>query len=140
MWDKLVKALGLFPDAVLTWVDADGYPLSIRVQPEPDAATQTLRFAIPAGLDLQSGPASLLAHSHNEKLWALKSFLARGRLEEEGDSWAFRPLVFIPGPGVGSPREQIGPLFKTRSTARRYLARRGLPRPAIPWDKVKTTY
>ena len=30
MWDEIRKSLAQFPDAVLTVVDADGYPLSIR--------------------------------------------------------------------------------------------------------------
>ena len=140
MWDKLLNALRQFPDAVLTWVDEDGYPVSGRIRPEPDAAAQVLRFTPPAGLDLKAGPASLLAHSHNEETWKLKSFVARGRLEQDGTGWVFRPRSFIPGAGVGSLADQLRPMWATRAAAKRYLARRGLRRPTVPWDKIKSSY
>jgi hypothetical protein len=140
VWDKLRQALALFPSVVLSWVDSDGYPVSVRISPEPIAGAEVLRFSPPAGLELRAGPASVLGHSHNEQTWNLKSFLARGRLEQDEAGWAFRPLAFIPGTGVGSPLDQLKPTLRLRPTAKRYLKRRGLARPAIPWDNIKRSY
>ena len=43
MWDKLCKALELFPTVVLSWVDDAGYPVSVRISPEPVDGAQVLR-------------------------------------------------------------------------------------------------
>lgn len=140
MWSKLRDALKLFPTVVLSWVDDDGYPVSVRVSPEPIDGAEVLRFIPPADLELRAGPASVLGHAHNEETWNLKSFLARGRLERDERGWVFRPLAFIPGAGVGSPLDQLKPALKMRPTAKRYLKRRGLSRPVIPWDNIKGSY
>ncbi len=139
MWDEITKGLAQFPDAVLTVVDADGYPLSIRCHPQADAATQVLRVPTARGLDLRPGPASLLCHSHDENLWKLKAFLVRGRIEPSDDSWVFHPQKFIPGGGMGSPLGDVRTVVGARLTAKRYLTKRGLARPAIPWDRIKST-
>lgn len=140
MWDKLQKALRQFPDVVLMWVDEEGYPTGGRIRPEADDGTQTLRLTPPAGLELKVGPASLLAHSHNEETWLLKSFVARGLVEQDAAGWVFRHLTFVPGAGIGSVADQLRPLLTTRGTAKRYLARRGLNRPDVAWDKIKDCY
>lgn len=148
MWTKLCQALAHFPTVVLSWVDPDGYPISVRISSlEPIDGAQVLRFTPPAGLEPRVGPASILGHSHNEETWHLKAFLARGLLEhhddkeeEERAGWAFRPLTFIPGAGVGSPLDQVKPALRLRPTAKRYLKRRHLPRPAVPWDNIKRSY
>lgn len=82
----------------------------------------------------------MLGHSHDEQTWKLKSFLARGLLEYDEAGWAFRPLTFIPGQGVGSPLDQLKPMLRFRPAAKRYLKRRHLSRPAIPWDSIKRSY
>jgi hypothetical protein len=140
MWNKLRRALALFPTVVLSWVDTDGYPVSVRISPEPLDGAGVLRFTPPADLEPRAGPASVLGHSHNEQTWNLKAFLARGLLEQDGAGWAFRPLTFIPGSGVGSPLDQLKPLLRLRPTAKRYLKRRHLSRPEIPWDTIKRSY
>jgi hypothetical protein len=140
MWGKLLKALRQFPDVVLMWSDEEGYPVGGRIRPEPDRTTQLLRVTPPRSLKLQSGPASMLAHSHNEETWQLKSFVARGRLEQDEAGWVFQPLTFVPGAGVGSLTDQLRPLLTTRATAKRYLARRGLSRPPVAWDRIKDSY
>lgn len=140
MWPKLRRTLALFPTVVLSWVDAEGYPLSVRIAPQPIDGAAVLRVSPPAGLELRAGPASVLGHAHDEQTWHLKSFLSRGRLEQDEAGWVFRPLTFIPGAGVGSPLDQLKPLLRLRPTAQRYLRRRGLARPGIPWGKLKRSY
>ena len=137
MWDEITKSLAQFPDAVLTTVEADGYPLSIRCQPQADAATRVLRVPTAGGVDLRPGPASLLCHSHDENLWKLRAFLVRGRIETGDGSWVFHPQKFIPGGGMGGPLGDVRAIVGARRTAKRYLTQRGLARPAIPWDRIK---
>lgn len=140
MWSDLRAALALFPAVVLTWPDDAGYPVSVRLAVEPSDALQVLRFAAPAGLELRAGPASVMSHSHDEQTWHVKSFMARGRLERDDQGWVFRPLTFIRGPGIGRIADQARWALRPRSTAKRYLAKRGLARPRIPWDKIKASY
>lgn len=139
MWDEVTKGLAQFPDAVLTGVDADGYPLSIRCQPQVDTPNQVLRVPMASDIDLQPGPASLLCHSHDENLWKLKAFLIRGQIEPVDGSWVFHPQKVIPGGGMGGPLGDLRTIVEARRTAKRYLTKRGLARPAIPWDKIKAT-
>lgn len=140
MRNRLLQALALFPTVDLNWVDDDGYPLSAGITPEPIEGAETLRFTPPAGLELRAGPASTLGHSHDEKLWSLKAFLARGQLEPDEAGWAFHPRIFIPAGGFGSPLDQVKQLFQYRSTAQRYLKRRSLARPVIAWDNLRRSH
>ena len=55
MWTELVRYHALFDSAVLTGRDAAGYPFSVRCSPRLDAATQTLRLALPAGTAAGAG-------------------------------------------------------------------------------------
>jgi hypothetical protein len=137
MWDRLVKYLATFSSAVITGMDAEGYPFSVRCTPRIDHAQQVLRIEIPADVPIQRGPAGLLCHSHDEWLWSLKSFLVRGALEQVGNEWTFHPRQLIPGGGVAGPLGDMRALLHARRIARRYLEKRGLPRPAIPWGAIK---
>ena len=135
MWDEINAHLPSFESAVLTGLDADGYPYSVRCRPEP--ATRTLNVRLPAGTPVRPGPASLLCHRHDENLWNLKSFLVRGVLAREGESWVFHPERFVPGAGIGGPISMVGLVSGSRKNAKRYLKKRGLARPRIPWDDVQ---
>jgi hypothetical protein len=56
VWAEVAKWLGKFDEAVLTGVDANGYPVSIRVNPRAyDATTGTLATAFPAALHVIEG-------------------------------------------------------------------------------------
>ncbi|HLH24714.1 MAG TPA: hypothetical protein VK066_19505 [Chloroflexota bacterium] len=136
MWVKLVRELGRYDSAVLTGLDAAGYPYSVRCQPDPDAASQTLRVRLAAETPLQPGPASLLCHRHDEVLWNQRSFLARGRLVRQGDAWMFQPTQLVPGIGVEGVKGLVRFVITARRNARRYLAARHLPRPRIPWADI----
>ncbi len=134
MWADLVRHLARYPSAVLTGLDADGYPFSLRCVPEPDAAQQALRVVLPDCAPLQAGPAGLLCHYHDDQLWNQTNFVVRGTLEPAEDGWLFRPTQLIEGAGAGmSPIRQI---LDGRSAARQYLAKRGLSRPRIPWEAL----
>lgn len=137
MWHKLIQNLSRFPGAVLTAPDADGYPFSVRCVPRPDPVARVLRLQLPPGAPLLPGPASLMGHSHDKLLWNLSNFLARGCLQQDGQGWFFSPTQFIPGTGFANPLDGLRMFFKARQSAKRYLAGRGLPRPAIPWEQIR---
>ncbi len=136
MWDDLVRHLADFPTAVLTAVDDTGYPFSVRCVPETDATMQTLRFGLREDTRIRVGPASLLCHRHDEQLWNLKSFMVRGCLERDAQGWVFRPYRFVPGAGIGGLLGLFRFVRDGRRRTRRYLEKRGLARPAVPWDRI----
>jgi hypothetical protein len=91
-----------------------------------------IRLETPVG----PGPASLLCHRHDENLWNLKSLLVRGTLVRGDGEWTFRPERFVPGAGIGGPTAMVRFVAGARKTAGRYLEKRGLARPRIPWDEI----
>ena len=136
MWDEIVEHLPDFKSAVLTGLDAGGYPYSVRCRPYADPVRRVLRMRLPASIAVRSGPASLLCHGHDENLWNLKSFLVRGELSRDARGWSLRPLRFVPGAGIGGPIGVLRFLTGSRRTAGRYLERRELPRPRVPWEEI----
>ncbi len=138
MWAEIRRRLRGFSSPVLTGVDGGGYPFSIRCAPELDETQQVLRVSLPGWTGIRPGPASLLCHSHNQLLWDLRSFLVRGTLEPiGGETWLFRPSRFVPGVGIGGLAGVVRFALAKRRAARRYLERRGLPRPRIDWAQLK---
>lgn len=137
MWDKLSRYLPQFHSAVLTGIDSQGYPFSLRCHPELDAGRQVLRIALPGWLELKPGPASLLCHKHDDRLWNLKSFVVLGTLGQDQDGWSFLPVRLIPGMGVEGLRGYLKFILNGRRMTARYLKQHGLPRPKIPWDEVE---
>jgi hypothetical protein len=138
MWAEVRRHLRGFSSPVLTGVDADGYPLSIRCAAEIDETQQALRVSLPAWTQIRPGPASLLCHGHDYLLWNLRSFMVRGTLEPTGgDIWLFRPSRFLPGVGIGGLAGMVRFALGKRRAARRYLVRRGLARPRIDWAQLK---
>jgi hypothetical protein len=135
MWKPIERYLPEFASAVLSGLDASGYPYSVRCRPVPEPAQQRLRLPLPAATAVQTGPACLLCHSHDENLWNLKSFVVRGRLEQAAGDWVFIPQQFIPGSGIGGWRSYIRFVRHGRAATRAYFARRGLPIPAVQWDE-----
>ena len=136
MWDEIVGHLADFPTAVLTAVDDTGYPFSLRCRPELDGSTQTLRLHLPEGTGIRVGPACLLCHRHDEQLWNLKSFYLRGELERDPPGWVLHPRRFVPGAGIGGLIGLLKFVRAGRRRTRRYLKKRGLARPAVPWDRI----
>jgi hypothetical protein len=133
MWPEMIKHLQAYPNAVLTGLDAQSYPFSIRCSPQIDESCQLLLIA-PAGEDaIQPGPAGLMCHAHNELLWEIKSFQIQGRLEKTGAGWVFHPQRLIPGEDAQTMMGQFRTLFKSRASAKKYLDKRGLPWPKVDW-------
>lgn len=138
MWDDLVRRLARYPSVVLTVVGSDGYPFSIRCVPVPDVARKVLRITLPAYVDVQPGPAGLLGHFHDDALWNQTNVVAYGVLEPDGEAWIFRANRHIEGAGAGM--SAFRQLRGGRAAAQRYLDRRGLPWPQIPWARLHATY
>ena len=139
MWDDVVNNLAEYRSAVLTGVDTSGYPFSVRCNPEPDASAQVLRVQLANGVGIQPGPAGLLCHKHDELLFNMKSFVVRGTLEGDEQGWILHNLRFIPGISA-KPLDLLKMVRSGRRTTNRYLKRRGLSRPKIPWDEVRSLY
>jgi hypothetical protein len=137
MWDEIMEHLPDFQSAVLTGVDTEGYPFSVRCWPYPDpTGVEVLRVQLRADTPIRPGSASLLCHKHDENLWNLRSFLVRGVLGRDERGWRLEPLRFIPGAGIGGLPAMARFFIGSRRNARRYLKKRGLARPRIPWDEI----
>lgn len=139
MWSELVKSLPAFPTAVLTIVGADGYPFSLRCEPQIDEAKQVLRLYLsdPGAQFVRSGAATLLYHSHNQLLWDLKYIQITGQIEQTDDHWTFQPEKFTPGGSFVGQWDQMRSLFKASADARRYLQKHQLQRPKVRWDEFR---
>lgn len=138
MWPKLRRYTAGFASAVLTGKDTEGYPFSVRCVPVFDDQQQIIQLAPVAGATMNTGQANLLFHSHNEELWDLQIISVLGALEYAGEAWVFHPERLIgDGQGVWHAIQMI---VGARRSARRYLAKRGLARPCIPWDRFRSLY
>lgn len=132
MWAEAVKWLNKFDDAVLTALDADGYPVSVRVDTRAfDAKAGELAVSLP--LRAVAGPANLLAHYHDEKLWGLQMMAIKGRIAERNQVWVFQSTRFDPPSRLAF----IDFIRNARSSATKYLQRRGLSRPVVDWTAIK---
>ena len=135
-FQQTVSALRDFPDGVLTAVDSSGYPVSFRCQPSPSPHEGALRVAAPSWFDGDSGRASLMCHSHDDELWNLQGFFVRGEVDCDGDQLVFRPSLFRRSIG-GSPLDILRLLHQTRRASNRYLEKRGLVLPRVPWERIE---
>jgi hypothetical protein len=133
MWRDVKRESGRFETAILSTVTEAG-PTSLRCVVTADAARRVLVIDDPG--DSHPGPASILYHRHDERLWKLRSCLIVGKLEESAGEWSFVPERFVPGMGVGGPLSYFRLIRKGRSTAARYLEHRGLARPEVAWDEI----
>jgi len=135
VWRQVARELTRYDSAVLSARDHDGYPVAVRCMPRPDPMRALFRVRVPEALGVESGPAWLLCHFHDEQFWGLRSFGARGQLEPADDGWLFRPTAYVPGMGgiVAMVRMFVG----GRRRANRYLSVRHLQPPDVRWDLVK---
>ncbi|TNM70290.1 pyridoxamine 5'-phosphate oxidase family protein [Streptomyces sp. NP160] len=129
--------------AVLSWPRPDGAPRSVRVLlpegPAGGGAGGGLVITVPQDEDVQEGPATLLAHSHDELLWNQRVTGAWGTVRRTGDGWRFTPER-LAGEFPTSPLGVLAFARRSRATAQRYLQRRGLPRPAVAWDEYEALH
>lgn len=132
MWEQILRYLPEFESGVVTALDCSTHPFSARCVVWPEQEPR-LALALPDGLPLQTGPACMLFHRHDERLWNLKSFVVRGTLQRDESGWWMHAEQFVPGVGIGGLLSYWRFLRDGRRTAARYLAKRGLARPEIPW-------
>lgn len=134
MWDDAAKWLDKFGEAVLTVIDGDGYPASVRVSTSGyDRASGELTVSLPAAIDGANGPASLLCHSHDEKLWSLQMITINGTAQKRDGAWIFRTESFKPP----SKLAVLDFIRNARRSAQKYLDKRGLRRPQVNWAEIK---
>jgi Pyridoxamine 5'-phosphate oxidase len=130
-YSEVIQRLPRYHSAVMSWLDTTAAPTSVRAALSP--TSRGLLRIEDAPPHLRPGPASILCHTHNAKLWNQRSFLATGQLNTNGSGWTFTPQHFVPGMS-GNPVAMIKFLHAARSSAHNYLAHRAVPRPTIPWD------
>jgi hypothetical protein len=135
MWRHITRDLRRFPTSVLSAIDEAGCPVSVRCRPVADHGQEVLRLDLPPWLRARPGPAGLLGHSHNERLWALKSFGVRGTLERRDGHWVLIPERHVGGMGKGGLVAFLRLTRSGRRAAAAYLRARGLVRPRIPWHE-----
>lgn len=134
MWARAAGALARYPEAVLNAIDEQGYPLSVRqTSPRYDATTGLLPVVIPDSLGAVEGPASLLAHHHDDKLWNLHAVLIKGRLQRRDDGWVFVSVSF-------TPPSTWAMLRGAKQACERYLASRKLPRPVVRFESIQAMW
>lgn len=137
MWSDAAERLADYDEAIVTALDPLGYPVSIR-QPAPhyDPATGEFTVEWPTGLAVTAGPATVLCHSHNEKLWNIKQLQIKGRLDRRAGQWVFVTTDFR-----RSPTSQLGIFLRLardmRKSGKSYLGRRGLEKPTVNWKALK---
>lgn len=131
MWAEAAKAIAKFDEGVLSAVDGAGYPLSVRqTSLRYDAATGVMPVALPEALGAAPGPASLLCHYHDENLWNMRMISVRGRLECRDGGFVFVTTAF-------EPPSTLKQMLAIGRNAKRYLQKRGLPRPEVRFDVIE---
>lgn len=121
-----------YDSAVLAARDADGAPWLLRVRPELDVATGQLVVDVPGDEPVHEGPASLLAHRHDEKVAGLESVVVVGDIARHAGHWAFAPTRIVPGAGT-DPASVARVMLGCRRSAHAYLERRHAPPPSVDW-------
>jgi len=137
VWSEAAKELAKFPEAVLSALDPEGYPVSVRQSaPRYDPAAGRFTVVWPPDLPVAEGLATVLCHYHDEKLWNIKQLQIKGRLEREADHWVFTSSAFR-----RPPRSQLTAFWRLahdmRIAGRRYLDRHGLGMPTVNWKAVQ---
>lgn len=125
--------LAAYPTAVLATRDTSGAPLLVRTT--VTAGQDGYRVAIPDDVPAAAGPAGLLVHRHDHQLSGLHNANVRGLLEHRDGEWTLRPDRLVE-PTTRHPArlsDNLRTVRSCRAATARYLRRRGLPRPRIPW-------
>ena len=99
VWDERMDELGeLYPEAVLSLVAPDGFPVSVRVPITVDRSARRVRIASGAiGVPVQPGWACITAHDHHPEFNWQRNFQVRGDLVEEDGGWALIPHRMVGG-------------------------------------------
>jgi hypothetical protein len=140
MWNRaLASCARTYTDAVLSVVEADGYPCSTRCAVMLDDRREVITFAsLPQLASSWRGPASLLFHRHDDRLENQYQLMIRGHLVQQDDSLELRPTHFVTAngsltgdrmPHAGAPLQLIQFMLLGRRQAARYLRRRNVAWP-----------
>ena len=99
VWDERIDQLGRrYPEAVVSWIAPDGFPLAVRVPVSLDAGRRRILLgAEPAGLPLTEGRACLAAHRHAPDFAWQENFQVRGDLVRGAGGWELVPRRMIGG-------------------------------------------
>jgi hypothetical protein len=130
-WDDRMRELGSrYPEAVLSWVAPDGFPLAVRLPIALDRAAQRIRLeAEPAGLPLAEGRACLTAHSHGPGFEWQENFQVRGDLVQGEHGWGLVPHKLVGGfelpKGIRRMRDFVRKHRRFHRTAKQRLAGNG---------------
>lgn len=134
---KLKEYLQAFPDAILTGVDVQGYPVSVRCHPRIDKTGETLLLHLPPDIQIIPGLAGLLCHSHDEKLWHLKSFALQGNIDHQDEISLFHVQRLLPGMNMAGAPGPLATIIRGRRRMKHILQKRGQTPPTIPWQRMK---
>ena len=147
MWNDRLAALAReYPTAVLSIVDTNGYPSSVRCTVHLDPTRQVAIIAHPPAQAMTwSGKACLLFHQFNERLEGLRQFVILGDLLCEEGLLMLRISKFVTStrrqdtdkiPHASTPWQMAQFLWLGWRNARAYIAKRGAPWPPIPFDTI----
>lgn len=147
MWNKQLAALAAnYPTGILSIVDQNEYPLSIRCTVHVD--TQRQLFTIvnpPVWATGWRGKACLLFHTHDARLESMRQMVVLGELVDEDGVLTLHVTKFVTAngrqdsdemPHASSPFHMLKFFWLGWRNARKYIARRGEPWPPIPFDKI----
>lgn len=148
MWNKLLAARAQqYSSGVLSIVDSNGYPLSVRCTVGLDDTGQRFTFPTPPPQAANwRGKACLLFHQHNEHLEGLKQLVILGELEYSEGLLTLQVSKFVTSngrkdtdqmPHAASPLHLFQFLWLGWRNARTYLARRATPWPAIQYEEFE---
>ena len=148
MWNEhLAARASTYSTGVLSIVDADGYPMSVRCTACLDASRQVFTFPSPPALAASwRGKACLLFHQFDERLEGLRQMVILGELISEDGLLTLQVSKFVTAngrpntdqmPHASSPFHMLQFWLLGRHNSRVYLARRGTPWPPIPYDVIE---
>jgi hypothetical protein len=148
MWNEQLAVLtSEYSTAVLSTVDSDGYPVSVRCLALLDPAHRVFTFSTPPAQAMSwHGKASLLFHQFNERLEGLRQIVVLGELVCEEGLLTLQVSKFVTAngrqntdrmPHASSPIHMLQFFWLGRHKARAYLAKRGTPWPPIPYEEIE---
>jgi hypothetical protein len=130
-WDDRMDELGRrHRTAVLSVVGPDGFPLSSRVEIEPDRPAARVRLgALPEWMPATPTRVCLTAHEHDPDFRWQANFQVRGDLVREEGGWALVPHKFVGGFEIARSqlqtyRDNFRKMLRYRRNAKQELARR----------------
>ncbi|SDR89335.1 Pyridoxamine 5'-phosphate oxidase [Friedmanniella luteola] len=133
-YGQVARRLPGYSDGVLATVTGDAPPVLRRVRPSADPTTGTLLLAGGEPVEVpDASSANLLLHRHDDQLGRLRQFGLVGTLEPAQDLVALRPTRVLAAAEATTPLSLARTVRRLRRSTQRYLDRRGLPRPTIPW-------